>query len=105
MLKRIIVAGAALLCVAAFAAVDVNKASEAELDAVKGLGPATTKLILDQRKSGTFKNWDDLIARVNGIGPARAARLSSEGLTVGGDPFKAPGATKLKPDPTKEPKK
>lgn len=89
MLKKAM-AGLALCFAAhiAHAAVDINKATEAELDSVKGLGPGTTKLILEQRKSGTFKNWDDVIDRVKGIGPARATKLSAEGLTVAGEPFK-----------------
>lgn len=89
MLKKAMAALA--LCFAAHiahAAIDINKATEAELDSVKGLGPGTTKLILEQRKSGTFKNWDDVIDRVKGIGPSRASKLSAEGLTVAGEPFK-----------------
>lgn len=80
------------------AATDVNKASESDLDGIKGLGPTTTKVILEQRKSAPFKNWEDFISRVNGIGPAKAARLSSEGLTVGSESFK-PVAPKPKASP------
>ena len=109
MFKQISVFLATFMACAAFAAVDVNKASEAELDGVKGLGPGTTKLIIEQRKAGQFKNWEDLISRVNGIGAARAARLSADGLTVGGESYKgagtAAGATKAAEAKTKEPKK
>jgi competence protein ComEA len=107
MMKKAIAALA--LCFAAHiahAAVDINKATEAELDSVKGLGPGTTKLILEQRKSGSFKNWDDVIDRVKGIGPAKASKLSAEGLTVAGEPFKpAAGKPKGKADakPAAEP--
>ena len=79
---------------AAFAAVDVNKASAAELDGVKGIGPGTSKTILAERKKGEFKDWADFIARVKGVGEARAAKLSAEGLTVNGAAFKPAAAAK-----------
>ncbi len=40
----------------AFAAVDVNKASQAELETVKGIGPGLSAKILKAREAGTFKN-------------------------------------------------
>ena len=95
MLKKILAILAFLLYASAsFAAVDVNKASAAELDGVKGIGPGTSKMILDERKKGEFKDWADLIARVKGIGDARAAKLSAEGLTVGGAKYKKAAAKK-----------
>ena len=72
-----------------FAAVDVNKATEADLDSIKGIGPSTTSKILQERKAAPFKNWQDLITRVPGIGDKRAEKLSQEGLTVNGDIYKA----------------
>ena len=72
-----------------FAAVDVNKATEADLDSIKGIGPSTTAKILQERKAAPFKNWQDLITRVPGIGDKRAEKLSQEGLTVNGDVYKA----------------
>ncbi len=69
------------------AAVDVNRATEADLDGIKGLGPATTRLILAEREKTAFRNWADLLARVKGLGPASATRLSAEGLTVNGEPY------------------
>lgn len=90
MFKKISAFVAALmLTAAAFAAVDVNKGTAAELDGIKGLGPAKSKLILEERKKGEFKNWDDLISRVKGLGDKSAAKLSAEGLTVGGASYKA----------------
>jgi competence protein ComEA len=81
----------------AMAAVDVNKATEADLDALKGIGPVTSKLILTERKKGPFKDWQDFIARVKGVGESRAAKFSEEGLTVNGQAFK-PVATAKKDD-------
>ena len=79
---------ATLMCAAAaHAGVDVNTATEAELDGVKGIGPHTTALILAERARSPFKSWQDLMARVKGIKPASANRLSTNGLTVGDAPF------------------
>ena len=89
MLKKLLALVACLSATLAIAAVDVNKATEAELDGVRGIGPSTTQLILNERKKAPFKDWDDLIARVKGIGEARATKLSSEGLTVSGAAFNA----------------
>lgn len=79
--------------VAAFAAVDINKATEAELDGIKGIGPTTTKLILAERKKSEFKSWDDLISRVKGVGDKSAAKFSASGLTVGGATYNGSAAT------------
>ena len=84
MLKKIFTALLALLAAAAFAAVDVNKASQAELEAIKGIGPALSQRLLDERKKSAFKDWPDVIERVKGIGSGNAAHFSSGGLTVGG---------------------
>ncbi len=67
--------------------VDVNTATEAQLDGLLGLGPATTRLILAERDKARFKNWQDLIARVKGLGPKAAAKLSAAGLNVDGLPY------------------
>jgi len=77
-----------LACAAAFAAVDVNKANQAELEAVKGIGPSMSGRIIEARKTGTFKDWSDLQTRVKGVGAAKSAKLSAEGLTVNGAEFK-----------------
>jgi competence protein ComEA len=103
MLKKILVILAMLYAAACFAAVDVNKATAAELDAVKGIGPTMSKRIVDERKKGDYKSWEDLIARVKGIGEGSAAKLSAEGLTVKGDAFKK--AAEAKKDAKKEAKK
>ena len=88
MLKKILAILVMLYAAAAFATVDVNKATAAELDGVKGIGPSISKAIVDERKKGDFKNWEDLITRVKGIGEGNAAKFSAEGLTVKGETFK-----------------
>ena len=87
MLKKIFATLLALMTAVAFAAVDVNKASQAELEAVKGIGPALSQRLLDERKKSAFKDWSDVIERVKGVGPGNAARFSSGGLTVGGTAY------------------
>lgn len=97
MLKKSLQKSIALLALLAtslaFAAVDVNKASEADLDGIKGIGPATTRAILGERKKSEFKNWEDLMTRVKGIGEARAQKLSANGLTVSGSAYRGDGGT------------
>jgi competence protein ComEA len=94
MLKKLLAVVFSLFAALAMAAVDVNKATEAELDGVKGIGPATSKLIMAERKKAPFKNWEDFTARVKGVGDARAAKLSDEGLTINGSAFKTASASK-----------
>jgi competence protein ComEA len=98
MFKKILAFFAAMSLIAAFAAVDVNKATEAELDSVKGIGPATTKLIITERKKAEFKNWEDFISRVKGVGETSAAKFSAEGLRVSGAAYPGAGAVKAKAD-------
>jgi competence protein ComEA len=91
-----------LLCVlamlfaasAAWAAVDVNKADQAALESVKGIGVKVSARILDERKKSSFKDWADLMSRVKGIKEGAATKLSKEGLTVNGASFEgtAPAA-------------
>ncbi|MFS2053924.1 ComEA family DNA-binding protein [Variovorax sp. Varisp41] len=87
MFKQIVATAALLFAAASFAAVDVNKGSEADLDGLKGVGPALSKRILDARKQGEFKDWADLMQRVKGVKEKAAARLSAEGLTVNGKAY------------------
>jgi competence protein ComEA len=81
----------ALVCSVGAWAVDVNTATEAQLDSVKGLGPSSTSRILQAREAGSFKDWPDLMSRVKGIKRGTARKLSSAGLTVNGEPL--PGTT------------
>ena len=96
MFKKFLAFLATMSLITAFAAVDVNKATDAELDGVKGIGPVTTQLIVTERKKGDFKNWEDFIGRVKGIGDRSASKLSANGLTVGGAAYTGPGAAEAK---------
>ena len=108
MLKKILALVVMLYATLSFAAVDVNKATAAELDSIKGIGPATSTKIMDERKKGNFKDWNDFIERVKGVGEGNAAKFSAEGLTVDGAGFKgaaaAPAAKEEKKDPKAEAK-
>jgi len=90
MITKILV-GIAMLWMAigvAFAQVDVNKADQAALDSVKGIGPTISKRIVDERNAhGPFKDWGDFEKRVKGVGDKKAAALSQSGLTVNGQPM------------------
>lgn len=87
MFRKFLVAVAALIAATAFAAVDANKGSQAELEAVKGIGPAISTLIINERKKGNFKDWNDMVVRVKGVGDKNAAKFSEGGLTVNGAAF------------------
>lgn len=90
MLKKLAAALAAMvLATASFAAVEVNKGSAADLDGLKGVGPALSKRILDARQAGPFKDWPDFMSRVKGVKDKTAEKLSADGLTVNGESFKA----------------
>jgi competence protein ComEA len=81
-----------LFSLSAWAAVDLNSATQSELEAVKGIGPAKAKAIVEHRqKSGPFKSVDEL-EKVKGFGKASVDKLRKD-LTVGGETAK-PAAKK-----------
>jgi competence protein ComEA len=98
MFKKLLAFFAAMTVAVAFAAVDVNKATPAELDGIKGIGPGISGKIVEERKKGNFKSWEDFIGRVKGIGEGNAAKFSAEGLTVGGAGYKGAAAAPAKKD-------
>jgi len=95
MLKKLLtLIVATLLASVAWAAVDVNTATEAELDGIKGIGPGLSGRILQERQSAPFKDWADFIGRVGGVGNKSAVNFSKEGLTVNGKKYSAAAAAK-----------
>lgn len=65
-------------------AVDVNAATQAQLEAVRGIGPKTAQIIIQERgRGGDYESFQDLSERVKGIGPKKAASLQAAGLTLG----------------------
>jgi competence protein ComEA len=86
---KYLIAGLLALCSAlAMAAVDINKGDQAALESVKGIGPAMSGRLLEERKKSPFKDWPDLITRVKGIGEGNAAKFSEGGMTVNGESYK-----------------
>ena len=64
-----------------FAAVNINTATQSELEAVKGVGPSKAKAIIEYREAnGNFKQVDDL-DNVKGFGKASVDKLR-EALSV-----------------------
>jgi len=60
------------------AGVDINTASQADLESVKGLGPVKAKAIIEYRnKHGMFKSVEEL-ANVKGIGAGILKRLGDQ---------------------------
>jgi competence protein ComEA len=61
--------------------IDVNRATQAELQKLPGIGPKLSQRILDERAKKLFKSADDL-RRVPGIGPKTLEKLRPY-VTVG----------------------
>ncbi len=56
------------------ARIDVNRADEAVLQELPGVGPALARRIVETRQDRPFRSIDELV-RVRGIGPATLSRL------------------------------
>lgn len=70
-----------LLTGTAFAAVNINTASQSELESLQGIGPAKAKAIIEYReKNGSFASIDDL-GKVSGIGSGTIKQLH-DAITV-----------------------
>ncbi len=102
MFKKLLAICLSLFAAMAFAAVDVNKASQADLDSIKGIGPAIAGKITAERAKGNFKDWADFIERIKGVGEGNAAKFSAEGLTVNGATFNGVAAKPAVPQPVKK---
>ncbi|MGB5806525.1 ComEA family DNA-binding protein, partial [Castellaniella sp.] len=64
---------------------DLNTATLDQLRGIRGIGPKTAQVILDERaRGGRYLSFADLSDRVRGIGPRRAQSLQSAGLTIDG---------------------
>ncbi|WP_407970625.1 ComEA family DNA-binding protein [Burkholderia pyrrocinia] len=104
MLKKLLMLFVALslsLAAGFAAAVEVNTADQAALEAVKGLGPVKSKAIIDERtKNGPFKDADDLANRVKGLGTKSVGHLEENGLTIGGSSTPPKGVKLSKPAAT-----
>jgi len=57
------------------ATVELNSATVAELDSIKGIGPATSRAILAERSRAPFTDWADFMRRVKGVREAHRGPL------------------------------
>lgn len=65
-------------------AFNVNTATPKQLEAAHGIGPVLKDNILAARANGDFKDSDDFVARVDGIGKRSVERLiKRNNLTFG----------------------
>ena len=65
------------------AAVDLNTADAQQLQQIKGIGPRTAELILEERqRGGPFDSLQDLADRVKGIGAKKVVTMEQSGLKV-----------------------
>jgi len=64
--------------------IDINIASQSELETLPGIGPTTAQKIIDYRdENGPFVSIEDIV-NVSGIGPATFERIKDL-ITVGGE--------------------
>jgi len=63
--------------------IDVNAATAAELEQIKGIGPRTAQRIVEAREvGGRFRDAEDLRQRVAGIGPVKIKTMKAGGLVI-----------------------
>jgi competence protein ComEA len=76
----------ALVAISALAAaspVNVNTATQSELESIKGIGPSKAKTIIAERlDGGHFQDANDLQKRVRGIGMKSVEKMVDNGLTI-----------------------
>jgi competence protein ComEA len=69
---------------------ELNEATQAQLESLPGIGPALAERLLAARQQAPFMDWDDLRRRVRGIGAASAGKLSDQGLRIAGRAWAEP---------------
>ena len=75
-----------LLAVSGLAAatpINVNTATQSELESIKGIGPSKARTIITERlDGGHFQDANDLQNRVRGIGMKSVEKMVDNGLTI-----------------------
>ncbi len=78
----------AMLTIASFglanaSLINVNTATQSELESIKGIGPSKAKTIISERTDGGhFQDANDLQKRVRGIGMKSVEKMVDNGLTI-----------------------
>ena len=73
----------ASLGVAIASPINVNIATQSELESIKGIGPSKAKTIIAERlDGGHFQDANDLQKRVRGIGMRSVEKMVDNGLTI-----------------------
>lgn len=96
-MKKILLVLLACLSFNAFSAVNINTATQAELETLEGVGPVKAKAIVDYRKkNGAFKSIDEL-EKVDGIGAITLGNIRKDVTTSGKTTIteKAPSAATI----------
>jgi len=63
--------------------INVNTATQSELESIKGIGPSKAKTIITERTDGGhFQDANDLQKRVRGIGMRSVEKMVDNGLTI-----------------------
>ena len=63
--------------------INVNTATQSELESIKGIGPSKAKTIIAERlNGGHFQDVNDLQKRVRGIGMKSVEKMVDNGLTI-----------------------
>ena len=76
------------LGIAAAQSINVNTATQSELESIKGIGPAKARTIIAERlDGGHFQDANDLQKRVRGIGMKSVEKMVDNGLSI-----EAPGS-------------
>jgi len=71
------------LGVAVASPINVNTATQSELESIKGIGPSKAKTIIAERlDGGHFQDANDLQKRVRGIGMKSVEKMVDNGLTI-----------------------
>lgn len=84
----LVVIGFLMSSLSAFAAVNVNTATQEQLESLNGIGPAKAQAIIEYRqKNGGFKTLEDL-DKVPGIGEGVLSKIKSEVTLTGASSVK-----------------
>jgi competence protein ComEA len=86
-LRQMVCAGlcglACLVAVPAWAGINPNQASQAELETIRGIGPSmASRIVAERQKNGPFKSPQDFARRVSGVGPKRLKAFQEGGLEI-----------------------